>query len=431
MALTIFYSWQSDTPNKTNRSFMEDALKKALAKVKESFEVQEALREENIKFDKDTQDVPGTPPITNVIFDKISKCAIFVPDLTFVGKTEKGRMLPNPNVLIEYGYALKSLTTARIIPVMNTAFGDPTGYNLPFNMRHLRNPLTYNLPEGATEQKRRTVKERLIQDIVKAIETIIKSGLLEAPLAKPTPSEEESFPKDPSTFLQPGEAFTIIEGYRGPETPIYLPDVARIFLRVMPSTSVSVIKSLKTAIDIVQSSGLAPMGGNGYGITTHRGRNKYGAYTCNYIEDKVTNLTQLFLSNQLWGIDTNNLEKDSHMEKAGVDFGYFPSLAFEDVFNKTLANYLKFASDTLKLPPPLKFIAGATDVEGYRMAMPGQLPAFSGRVVNKNIIFEGVIADYNKKTTEILRPFFNHVLGRVRIRETRCRTFKINMKISS
>jgi hypothetical protein len=136
MGLTIFYSWQSDISNKINRNFIEDALKRAIDKVKENFEVQEALREEDIKFDKDTQGVPGTPPITDVIFDKISKCSIFVPDLTFVGKTEKDRMLSNPNVLIEYGYALKSLSTTRIIPVMNTAFGDPIGNSLPFNMRH-------------------------------------------------------------------------------------------------------------------------------------------------------------------------------------------------------------------------------------------------------------------------------------------------------
>jgi hypothetical protein len=410
MGLTIFYSWQSDISNKINRNFIEDALKRAIDKVKENFEVQEALREEDIKFDKDTQGVPGTPPITDVIFDKISKCSIFVPDLTFVGKTEKDRMLSNPNVLIEYGYALKSLSTTRIIPVMNTAFGDPIGNSLPFNMRHLRNPLTYNLTESASGEEKRNSKELLIRDLAKAIETIVKSGLLENPLNKPTSFEETLSKENPSTFLQAGEAFTIM-AHAGSDKPLYIPNVARIFLRIIPTASIPAIKSSKAALDLIQSGRLAPMGYRGYGVILQQGRNKWGAFSCHQIvnDDKVSNLTQLFINNELWGIDATSIEKESHTEFAKVDFGYFPSLAFEKVFNETLANYLSFVSAILKLPPPLKFIAGATDVEGYRMAMPGSFPSYSGIVVNKDIVFEGMIDGYEKKPADILRPFFNHV----------------------
>ena len=109
MAFTIFYSWQSDIANNINRSFIEDALKKAIKKVGKNISIQDALRDKEIKIDKDTKGVSGIPPIVDVIFDKISNCGIFIPDLTFVGKTEKGRHLPNPNVLIEYGWALNKI----------------------------------------------------------------------------------------------------------------------------------------------------------------------------------------------------------------------------------------------------------------------------------------------------------------------------------
>ena len=33
MKVSIFYSWQSDLPSKTNRSFIEDAIKKALKSI--------------------------------------------------------------------------------------------------------------------------------------------------------------------------------------------------------------------------------------------------------------------------------------------------------------------------------------------------------------------------------------------------------------
>jgi hypothetical protein len=63
VALTIFYSWQSDIPNKINRTFIENALKDAIKIVGREGEVQAALR-----MDRDTQDVPGMPAIVETIF---------------------------------------------------------------------------------------------------------------------------------------------------------------------------------------------------------------------------------------------------------------------------------------------------------------------------------------------------------------------------
>jgi hypothetical protein len=140
MALTVFYSWQSDTLSKVNRNFIEDALTRALKKTAAEAEVIPAARGQELKLDKDTAGRPGTPPIVETIFSKIGQCAVFVPDLTFVAKTASGRPTPNANVLIEYGWALKSRTDQRIVPVMNDAFGKPSETTLPFNMRHLRWP---------------------------------------------------------------------------------------------------------------------------------------------------------------------------------------------------------------------------------------------------------------------------------------------------
>src|SRR5882672_12154628 len=77
MAVTIFYSWQSDTPNTLNRGFIEKALRKAVQIVGADAEVQQAVRDGEIEVDKDTQGVAGTPPIADVIFEKISKCSVF------------------------------------------------------------------------------------------------------------------------------------------------------------------------------------------------------------------------------------------------------------------------------------------------------------------------------------------------------------------
>lgn len=214
MPLTIFYSWQSDTPNAINRGFIEDALTKAIKLTTKKIEIQNAIREDEVELDKDTQGVPGTPPIVETIFKKIDNCLIFVPDLTFVGQASNGRMLPNPNVLIEYGWALKSISYFRIIPVMNTAFGEPTNTNMPFDMRHLRNPIKYHLTADNKEDARVNVKLNLIKALSDAIETIIKSGIV-ADLETNLHVIEEFTFDNPSRFYSATEPFAIIEDFHG------------------------------------------------------------------------------------------------------------------------------------------------------------------------------------------------------------------------
>jgi hypothetical protein len=68
-------------------------------RIGEDTTVEEAIRQ--LTVDRDTKGVPGSPPIVDTIFRKIDGTAIFVPDLTFVGKRADGRPTPNPNVLIE------------------------------------------------------------------------------------------------------------------------------------------------------------------------------------------------------------------------------------------------------------------------------------------------------------------------------------------
>ena len=99
---------------------IETALKQALSKVAASIEVESAVREVGIEVDRDTLDTAGWAPIVDTIFRKIDDAANFVPDVTFVATRLDGkRQTANPNVLVECGWALKSLKHERILPVMN------------------------------------------------------------------------------------------------------------------------------------------------------------------------------------------------------------------------------------------------------------------------------------------------------------------------
>lgn len=98
MPIVIFYSWQSDRDPKTTRYFIREALDLAVRRLAREMDVEEVLR-----VDQDTQGVPGHPEIFRMICEKIDSCAIFVADLTYVGTTETGDRIPNPNVAIELG----------------------------------------------------------------------------------------------------------------------------------------------------------------------------------------------------------------------------------------------------------------------------------------------------------------------------------------
>lgn len=184
MPHTIFFSWQSDRSPTEGRNLIESAIKSAIQRLGEDSEIEESLRDD-LSFDKDTKGVPGNPPIFETILRKIDQSAIFVPDLTSVGNRSKGELIPNPNVLIEYGWALKSRGYHQIVPVMNTAHGDPKEFPLPFDMAHLRFPILYSLPDGSSAADRRTVRDELARDLEQAFRTILGSEEFREQMPKP------------------------------------------------------------------------------------------------------------------------------------------------------------------------------------------------------------------------------------------------------
>jgi len=176
--ITVFYSWQSDSPNIVNRAFIKDALKEAIKRVNKSYKVEDALRDETLKLDQDTSGVPGIPDIANTIFEKIDLCSIFVPDLTYVAENTKKEKAPNPNVLIELGYAIKAKGKSQIITVMNDAFGSPKDHELPFDLKGKRWPIRYDLEPNATSGVRKEQKQSLIAALEFRIKEILGSGIL-------------------------------------------------------------------------------------------------------------------------------------------------------------------------------------------------------------------------------------------------------------
>ena len=148
MELKIFYSWQSDLPKNQNLNFIETSIKDALKKLRQQKNI--SL---DIKLDKATRNLAGSPDITESIFTKIGSCNIFVADISIINKKyDELRKTPNPNVLVELGYAARSLGWEKIICVYNKDFGS---YNdLPFDLRN-RRILDYTSCNGKDELSRK------------------------------------------------------------------------------------------------------------------------------------------------------------------------------------------------------------------------------------------------------------------------------------
>jgi hypothetical protein len=179
MGATVFFSWQADTPTGIGRNFLRKALEDACAAIASDAAVSDADRD--LIVDSDTQGVAGHPPIVETIFKKIDGARVFVADMTLVAKRPDGGASPNPNVLIEYGWALKSLTHQQIICVMNAAYGEPSSEALPFDLRHMRWPFRYELAETVTTEVRAEQRKKLTRHLTDAIRACLGS----APAASP------------------------------------------------------------------------------------------------------------------------------------------------------------------------------------------------------------------------------------------------------
>ena len=301
----VFYSWQSDRPNSTNRSFIEDALKKAIRNLGQAEnEFYDPPRSE-IELDKDTQGIPGTPSITDTIFKKIEECAVFVPDLTFTAKTDNGRPTPNPNVLIEYGWALAKVGNAKIVGVMNTAYGKPTTETMPFNIRHTRWPHEFALRDDAIEDERQVAKQKL----VRFFEDAIRNGLAVSPTSPPsfTPLQPKS---RVSSFLDSGDILCISQSVLPiePAKSILWSDGPQLFMRIVPDVPVGPY-SPPEILKMLKGPRLLPFGCSG-SVTLSEG-NEWGAVTVTSRDSETAlphHITQVTEHGEIWGIDNYSLQ---------------------------------------------------------------------------------------------------------------------------
>lgn len=131
----IFFSWQSDV--KGNKSFIDRSIRNAINEIKTDPD----WTNMNITYDHSTMNRSGSPSIVDTIHQKINTCDVFIADVTPIatinGKnTNQEKLIPNPNVMAESGFALRALGENQIIFLIKNGEGDVN--DLPFDIRHRR-----------------------------------------------------------------------------------------------------------------------------------------------------------------------------------------------------------------------------------------------------------------------------------------------------
>ncbi|MFL5343133.1 MAG: hypothetical protein ACJ8F7_23625 [Gemmataceae bacterium] len=168
MQRTIFYSWQSDSPDTCNRSFIRECLEEAVKQI-----AGDSILEDSPRVDAGMEGISGSPEVASIMFRKIDRSAIFIGDVTLVGTIpamkpdREEKRVANPNVLLEMGYAAGRLGWERIICVMNEHFGKRQ--EQAFDVRNRRFPIDYTL-DPISMKDRPKVRMALVRWLKAAIE---------------------------------------------------------------------------------------------------------------------------------------------------------------------------------------------------------------------------------------------------------------------
>jgi len=407
MSKTIFFSWQLDTPGRCGRSFLKEVLEEVCVELAEEAIVNEALRD--VEFDSDTRGVAGQPPVAETILKKIDAASVFIGDVTFTGKRVDGRPTPNPNVLIEYGWAIKSLTYERVICVMNSAYGEPTSVTLPFDLAHLRRPIQYNLPPDASPETKRDEKKRISRILKEAI--ALSLDTIQRQAASPPPSFPAADAMDgPARFRKSGQHLGIKDGMFGMEAShkVFLQSGPSVWLRVMPTTNpnrVFDIPQLQSLLCRDNKFFLPPLASpSNYSYV--RSADGFGIIRTSESEGSdpvmVNGIAFAFVTGEIWSVET-------------VFFKYTPGQIdekrIEDSFSYSIEMYTQYL-DALGLRGPYKWKAGVIGIEGYNLEYPeapGYVRVGPGPLCASDLIEDEGRIEVGQSGRKALIPFFKKI----------------------
>ena len=371
--MKVFWAWQSDSDGKISRHFIRKAIEEAIALLKEDADIQEPSERDrltDLHLDHDRKNVPGSPDLAVTILDKIKSSSVFIADVTPIARTDQGKEVMNPNVAIELGYALGTISDKNVLMILNESFGSREG--LPFDIRHKAGPLIYNLPKDSEAQQRTTSRKKLVSELVQALKLFVVE-----PTITPKELHIEIEPhKSKGYFFDSGEVLAVSNPPSQQSINHTLQDGSYTYLRVFPKFKQEMPLDLRTmrlhisvpgafsAHNSVDDESATCIRENSSGmISFRRGR----------IEDgSIESLTQCFRDNELWGVNSDVLNR------GGGGKEYLNSSLVEANFKTGLNRYLNYLCESLHVSCPIIVEAGLIGVKN-------KIISTNGTVLDKNL----------------------------------------------
>ena len=382
------------------RSLIRKALDDAAEILQDDLTVDDAPR---VEIDQDTQGKPGSPPVAETILQKIRECDAFVADLSFTGCREgkSGSPVPNPNVLIEYGYALHALGGKRVIAVFNEEFGNCK--DLPFDLQHRRWPMTYRASCDESDEHaqaaRRTERRKLSEKLAKSIKSIVQeegkreedSGLLDTgPLVEEFPLAGGIYLGDPGKqYWFPKKGAMILLSLRSGQGNQGLTN--RAVMRIAH-------QSLRPLASRFLSGSSPARVSNGAAVAKHPGSSS----------TIVRSASILLRDGSLYGIDCSHIGRPKRMR---VSDPYVPVGAVEKILTDGLYNFQDVAKQQLDLALPLEVGVVLEGIKDHYLGV-DQSRFFDGNqgpILVERLEHRFQIEDYGADPAELLKPFFEMI----------------------
>lgn len=399
--MKIFWSWQSDTPGKTGRHFIRQVIEEAILVLKQHSEVEEPIERDSrnaLHLDHDRVGVPGSPDLARLIFDKIDDSTVFIADITPVSairvQSDGGEVISekrnmNPNVAIELGYALKALGDRNILMVLNTHFG----YRdfLPFDLAHKAGPLMFDLAPDANSETRKKVAAKLKAQFIVALRPYMSASGNE--------TNVEPFISTPST-LTPAVYFQANEppaefGVEYDKVTYNRPDGRGFYLRVAPEMKLSKPLTKNEMLQSITNVGLHALCRNPSGLFAV---NAYGAVVVEPYQisgGALAAFTQIFANGEIWGLAPWLLKENQYGK-------YIPGQAFETIFRKRLAEYIRLLENEFGISPPYKVEAGAVGLKGFKIVVGQDPDSFFGPFYDNTFRIERVVNEITQDSLDFV-----------------------------
>ena len=361
---------------------------------------------ERLEVDQDTQGVLGSPAITDTIFEKIENATIVAIDVTLVGETRDSKKLLNSNVAYELGYAHGIHGPIVLLKIMNVHYGKQD--ELPFDLKHRRWPISFNLSPDANIKTISFELEKLVKQLIPILRKYLSENKDGKNNSKPfTRYESQS---SPAEYWKQGEALSTRKQV-DKNIEYRFPNETNMYLRVSPTRELPELR-LSTLLQNQNFRNLgAPLGRGG---ANYLDRNKHGiiSFTPKYEDGDLFESTQVFRNGEIWGVNGYMVDPSETSKIDGVTKKYIPSQAYEDVFKKSLIRYLKLAKTELGYIGRIEVEAGLVAIDGYSIAMSPQkyFDQFWGPIFDDQIIHnEKFDIDDETAANRFLLTFFEKV----------------------